>query len=232
LKDKINQLQDQAEKQELQTHYCETNHQVRRSARKDKRIYIKELTEEAKNAAGQRNIKGLYEITMTLSGKNSNPGHPIKDNLDKNTIPGEEDQKRSDRQSNSTKHSTDQTHAPDIPPPTQLLDINTNAPSKAEITKTIKSHKSGKAASHDGIPPAVLKADIQTSTEMHILHPLLRKILEQERVHVPEDWKRGHLVKLPKKGDLSSCNNWQGIMLLSISSKVLTTIILGQDSPG
>jgi hypothetical protein len=43
---------------------------------------------------------------------------------------------------------------------------------------------------------------------------------------VPEDWKRGHLVKLPKKGDLSSCNNWWGIMLLSISSKVLIKIIL------
>jgi len=33
-------------------------------------------------------------------------------------------------------------------------------------------------------------------------------------------------VKLPKKGDLSSCNNWQGIMLLSIPSKILTRIIL------
>jgi hypothetical protein len=43
---------------------------------------------------------------------------------------------------------------------------------------------------------------------------------------VPEEWKCGHLVKLPKKGDLSSCNNLQGIMLLSIPGKVLTRIIL------
>lgn len=43
---------------------------------------------------------------------------------------------------------------------------------------------------------------------------------------MPEDWKKGHLVKLPKKRDLSSCNNWRGITLLSIPGKVLTRIIL------
>ncbi|RUS88821.1 hypothetical protein EGW08_003451 [Elysia chlorotica] len=110
----------------------------------------------------------------------------------------------------------------DIPSQTEPLSINTNAPSKAEITNAIKSLKSGKAAGPDGIPPEALKADIQTPTEM--LHPLLNKIWEQECV--PEDWKKGHLVKLPKKGDLSSCNNWRGIMLLSIPGKVLTRIML------
>ena len=111
---------------------------------------------------------------------------------------------------------------PDIPPATELLDINTNPPSKTEITKAIKSLKSCKAAGPDGIPPEALKADVQTSTEM--LQPLLTKIWEQEQV--PEDWKRGHLVKLPKKGDLSQCNNWRGIMLLSIPGKALSRIIL------
>jgi hypothetical protein len=48
--------------------------------------------------------------------------------------------------------------------------------------------------------------------------------LEQEQV--PADWMLGYLVKLPKKDDLSQCGNWQGIILLSIPSKVLTRIIL------
>jgi hypothetical protein len=43
---------------------------------------------------------------------------------------------------------------------------------------------------------------------------------------VLDDWKKGHLVKLPKKGDLASCYNWRGIMLLSIPGKVLARIIL------
>ena len=67
--------------------------------------------------------------------------------------------------------------------------------------------KSGKAAGPDGIPPEALKVEIQTYTEM--LHPLLSKIWERE--NVPEDWKKGHLVKLHKKGDLSSCGIWRGL---------------------
>ena len=78
------------------------------------------------------------------------------------------------------------------------------------------------AAGPDSIPPEALKADVQTSTEM--IHPLLMKIWESEQI--PEEWKKGYLVKLPKKGDLSSCNNWRGIMLLSVPSKILTRIIL------
>ena len=111
---------------------------------------------------------------------------------------------------------------PTIPPPTEFLGINTNPPSRIEISRAIKSLKTDKAAGPDGIPPEALKADTQTSTEM--LYPLLNKLWEQEQV--PEDWKKGHMLKLPKKGDMSSCNNWRGIMLLSIPGKALTRIIL------
>ena len=40
------------------------------------------------------------------------------------------------------------------------------------------------------------------------------------------DRKEGHLVKLPKKGDLSICDNYRGIMLLSIPGKVLNKVML------
>jgi hypothetical protein len=50
---------------------------------------------------------------------------------------------------------------PDTPPAAQLLDINTNPPSKTEIIKAIKSLKPGKAAGPNGIPPEALKANIQ-----------------------------------------------------------------------
>jgi len=33
---------------------------------------------------------------------------------------------------------------------------------------------------------------------------------------IPQDWKDGHLIKLPKRGDLSNCGNYRGITLLSI----------------
>ena len=43
---------------------------------------------------------------------------------------------------------------------------------------------------------------------------------------MPEEWKKGLLIKLPKKGDLSHCRNWRGIMLLSMASKVFCRVIL------
>nr|KAG5685711.1 hypothetical protein BaRGS_027976 [Batillaria attramentaria] len=175
LKDLINHTDDQDDKRDLQAQYWDVNRQVKRSARNDKRNFINDLTEEAETAAGQRNMKRLYEITRTLSGKNNNPTRPVKDKNGQ-IITKEEDQRTS----------------------------------------------LAKQQAPDGIPPEALKADIQTSTDM--LHPLLRKIWESESV--PQDWKKGHLVKLPKKGDLSSCSNWRGIMLLSIPGKVLTRIIL------
>nr|KAG5686712.1 hypothetical protein BaRGS_020238 [Batillaria attramentaria] len=218
----INHTDDQDHKRDLQAQNWDVNRQVKRSARNDKRNFINDLTEEAETAAGQRNMKRLYEITRTLSGKNNNLTRPVKD---KN---GQIITKEEDRRTRWAEHFKETLNRPpppvppDIPPAAQLLDISTNPPTKTEIIKAIKSLKSGKAADPDGIPPEALKADIQTSTDM--LHPLLRKIWESESV--PQDWKKGHLVKLPKKGDLSSCSNWRGIMLLSIPGKVLTRIIL------
>jgi len=41
---------------------------------------------------------------------------------------------------------------------------------------------------------------------------------------LPDEWKKGILIKLPKKGDLTNCNNWRGITLLSSPSKILSRI--------
>ena len=50
-----------------------------------------------------------------------------------------------------------------------------------------------------------------------------------EGVEIPEDWEEGLIIiKIPMKGDLSNCNNWRGLTLLSILSKILTRIILNR----
>lgn len=49
--------------------------------------------------------------------------------------------------------------------------------------------------------------------------------MEEERV--PIEWKEGYLIKLPKKGDLSSCSNYRlGITLLSIPGKMFNRVLL------
>ncbi|KAM8714989.1 hypothetical protein ACLKA7_002093 [Drosophila subpalustris] len=42
---------------------------------------------------------------------------------------------------------------------------------------------------------------------------------------IPDAWKRGIIIKLPKKGDLSDCNNWRGITLLNTIYKILATLL-------
>ena len=111
---------------------------------------------------------------------------------------------------------------PDIQAAEEDLPTDCGIPSKEEVRKAILLLRSGKAAGPDGIPAEALKANIDTSTE--ILHSLLSKIWEKEQI--PKDWREGHLVKLPKKGDLQDCSNYRGIMLLSVPGKVLSRIIL------
>ena len=43
----------------------------------------------------------------------------------------------------------------------------------------------------------------------------------QERT-VPQEWKDALIVPIPKKGDLSSCDNWRGISLLDVTGRVFT----------
>ena len=72
--------------------------------------------------------------------------------------------------------------------------------------------RNGKAARPDRIPAEAIKADIETTTSL--LHSLFSKIWEKEEV--PAQWREGIMIKLPKKGGLKDCNNYRGIMLLSV----------------
>ena len=111
---------------------------------------------------------------------------------------------------------------PDIQPAETDLPIDCNKPTREEIKKAIAHMKNGKVAGPDGIPAEALKVDVNTSVEM--LHSLFEEIWEKEEI--PAEWKEGYLIKIPKKGDLSCCDNYRGITLLSVPGKILNRIIL------
>jgi hypothetical protein len=67
-----------------------------------------------------------------------------------------------------------------------------------------------------------LKADNGIATE--VIHKLVVQIWKQEKV--PKEWNERLLVKLPKKRDLTICDNWRSITLLNVISKILARIIL------
>jgi len=103
-------------------------------------------------------------------------------------------------------------------------EVNLDPPTKTEIQLALSQLKNGKAAGLDNIYPEVLKVDPELTAQM--LYPLLGKIWEEEKIR--EDWEEGLIIKIPKKGDLSNCNDWRGITLLSIPSKIVTGIILNR----
>jgi len=102
--------------------------------------------------------------------------------------------------------------------------INIKAPTVIEIKQALKELKRGKAAGVDNILPEVLKVDLDITANM--LHPLFERIRNEGKM--PNDWKCGLLIKIPKKGDTANCDNWRGITLLSIPSKVFTRILLNR----
>ena len=114
---------------------------------------------------------------------------------------------------------------PANPPPTEdVPSIDTSPPTHEEVKRAIQAMKGGKAAGLDSIHAEMLKADLTTSTK--VFTELFSNIWEEEII--PQDWDKGLIVKLPKKGNLQSCDSWRGITLLSIPSKVFCRILLGR----
>jgi hypothetical protein len=68
----------------------------------------------------------------------------------------------------------------------------------------------------------MLKTDPRESTKA--LDELFNRIWTSEEV--PDSWKKGVIVKLPKKGDLSVCGNWRDINLLSVPGKIFCRVLL------
>ena len=81
--------------------------------------------------------------------------------------------------------------------------------------------KTGKAPGVDNIPAEFIKCN--TESLSNILQILFKKIWHQERI--PEDWRKGLIIKLPKKGNLTNPNNWRGITLLPVISKIFLKVI-------
>lgn len=86
----------------------------------------------------------------------------------------------------------------------------------------IKMQKSNKAAGLDEIPAELLKHGGQ-AVEMR-LTDLFNACWQAATV--PEDWQKGVIVKLPKKGNATECTNWRGITLLSIPGKIFCAVLL------
>jgi len=217
-------------REQLSQEYKAKNSEVKKSSRRDKRTYIDNLAKEAQEAADKGDTRTVYKITKSLTGGFTNTSTIVKDK-NGNTLTKEEDQL--DRWA---EHFQEVLNRGD---PDEEIDIDLNHPhaeiemcrgriTKGEIELAIKQCKANKAPGEDRITADMLKADSSLSAE--ILEQTFNQVWNEEKV--PDTWKKGIIVKLPKKGDLSLCGNWRGINLLSVPGKIFCRVLLQRIKQG
>ena len=203
--------------------YKEIHKKVKRLARRDKRCAMDQLALEAETAASKGEQGRLYNITRKICGKfKGNANGPVRDKNGKLLTIEKEQEARWKEHFNDILNRPSPDETADIPEADRDLDIDITPPSKIEIVKAIKTLKNGKSPGQDNLNAELFKTDPELSAS--ILKPLFTAIWEGERI--PEDWNKGMIVRIPKKGGLSDCNNWRGITLLSVPSKILAKIII------
>ena len=91
-------------------------------------------------------------------------------------------------------------------------------PTREELTAALAELKDGKTGGSSHILPEVLKAGCCTDELLTLLLDLVRTAWVEQRV--PRDRSDAILIPIPKKGDLSICDNWRRLSLLEVVVKV------------
>ena len=75
---------------------------------------------------------------------------------------------------------------------------------------------------------SLLKADIDHATTK--VKEIIDVVWREKKT--PEKWRKGLIIKLPKKENLRECKNWRGISLLSVVIKVMGKIVVDRIRTG
>ncbi|GAB1600087.1 hypothetical protein Ahia01_000286200 [Argonauta hians] len=78
-KDHLNNAKTRAAKQKYIKEYNQIHKEIKKNVRTDKRGYYEDLATQAEEAAGQRNMRELFNIIRKLSGRSMRSEKPIKD---------------------------------------------------------------------------------------------------------------------------------------------------------
>jgi hypothetical protein len=81
--------------------------------------------------------------------------------------------------------------------------------------------KNVKAAGLTGVPPEAFKA-MSPANSQHV-YEYVNQFFMRETDY--EQWHRSQCVPVPKSGDLSDPNKWQGIMLMDVCSKIFSSVM-------
>ena len=230
LKEKSNNSRSERLKNSLNAKYSDKDKEVKKSMRNDKRQWTDNLIDEAEKAASNGMMKTVYEITRTICNEKPKSPQIIKDKTGNKLSSQDEKLKRWKEHFEEVLNRPE----PEIPIEANLdyqieeIEIDTGPIKKEEILKALKRLKNGKSGGIDGITAEILKADTPTTTKC--LLKLFNMIWIGEEI--PKDWNKGLIIKIVKKGDTTLCDNYRGITLLSVPSKIFTKIIIQRIQEG
>ena len=104
-----------------------------------------------------------------------------------------------------------------------LREILERGPFIVELKKALSKLKNGKASGSSGILPEMVKVAAEEEEFLEFFLLLVHQVWEERRV--PQEWVDVTLIPIPKKGNLSDCNNWRGISLLDVAGKIVARIL-------
>ena len=186
------------------------------------------IASEAEDAARKQHMRTLYGLTKVLCNERSKSSTTILDKRG-NLVSG-----KKEMQARWTEHFREELNREEPTDPITIEDesefelgglieeIVITEPTIGEIKAAIERLKNGKSPSVDSITAELLKAHKELSAAK--VHQLLEKVWKSEKI--PDKWKRGLIIKLPKKRNLKECKNWRGITLLSVVGKILGQIVI------
>ncbi len=90
-----------------------------------------------------------------------------------------------------------------------------------EVKAAINKLKKGKSLGLNGIPPEALKA--MNNTPRQIVQKHVLDFFKGKTDH--KGWHKSQCIPVPKKGNLSDPNKWQGIILMDMCSKVFSSVL-------
>ena len=92
----------------------------------------------------------------------------------------------------------------------------------SKVKRAINKLKKGKSPGFNGIPPKAFKA--MANTPQRTVHRLVCDFFKGKVDH--EGWHKSQFIPLPKQGNLSDPNKWQGIMLMDMCSRVFLSVMM------
>ncbi|CAH8549785.1 unnamed protein product [Schistosoma margrebowiei] len=191
------------------------------SLRKDREAWWSKRANEMEAAAASGNYRELFQLTRATGSKKSGVSEKI---CEDDGMPITNIHRRLGRWAEFFEGKFNWPAAPatsvrlSCPP----WPVTTDPPNEEEVRKQLQLLKRYKSPDPDDLPPALFKDGGDFLTKE--LTTLFTKVWELESV--PTSWNESIVVPIFKKGSRRSCNNYRGISLLPIASKLLASIIL------